>query len=205
MDIYQKIDEIGEYIEQAKVVPVLNQKLLDVDYLMRSLEELYSMIPAEIKEAKELLNQLQQREADSKASANELMEKTKSECTRLMEIARIESRKLIDGHELRLLAEEQAKQIQSETIDEVERVRAETLVELEQMRRESLERARELEDASQHRARESRLVTEQYADEVLTQIEGTLSQISTVSKNCRKYFANQREKDIMTPRAAMNN
>lgn len=205
MDIYQKIDEIGEYIEQARVVPVLNQKLLDVEYLMKSLEELYSMIPADVKEAREFLAQLKQREAQSQAAAQELMNKTKQECTRLMEIARIESQKLIDGHELRQQAEEQAKQIRAQTFEEIEAIRNETLLEIEQIRRESLERARELEEVSHARARELRIETEQYADEVLTQIETTLSQVQAVSKNCRKYFASHREKDIMSPRAAANN
>jgi hypothetical protein len=42
VDIYEKIDEIGQYVEQAKIVPVLKQKMVDASYLMKMLEELYA-------------------------------------------------------------------------------------------------------------------------------------------------------------------
>ena len=76
MSIYDKIDEIGEYIQKAKVVPVLNQKLLDVNYLMRALEELYASIPSEIKEANESRKQLKQQEEQMQTDAEALKEKT---------------------------------------------------------------------------------------------------------------------------------
>ena len=53
MDIFSKLDEIGEYIEQAKNIPMINQKMIDPEYLMRAFEDLYATIPEEIKEARE--------------------------------------------------------------------------------------------------------------------------------------------------------
>ncbi len=203
MDIYEKIDEIGEYIDQAKVIPIINQKLLDVDYLMKSLEELYASVPAEVKQAKEFISKLKEREEELERHAKELMERTKAECERLMTIAQTESRRLIDNHEIRSMAEEQARHIQTQVIEQIEYMRNEAAVEIEQIRRESLDKARELEDAAVKQSRKVRIEADQYADEVLSHIESTLAQIQAIGKNSRKYFVNHREQDILE-RSSMN-
>lgn len=203
MDIYEKIDEIGEYIEQAKVVPVINQKLLDTNYLMKALEELYAMIPTEVKEAKELLVKQKEREEEINNYAKELMDKTRSECEKLMQVAQSESQRLVDRHEIRSKAEEQARYIQGQILEQVEQMRTETALEVDHIRREALGRARELEEAAVNKAREVKLESDLYADEVLGQIENTLTQIHALSKNSRKYFANRREQDVLQ-RASMN-
>jgi hypothetical protein len=203
VDIYEKIDEIGEYIEQAKVIPIINQKLLDIDYLMKSLEELYAAVPAEIKQAKEFIAKLKEREEELERHARELMDRTKAECERIMAIAQSESRRLVDNHEIRSMAEDQARQIQTQVVDQIESMRNDAVIEIEEVRRESLDKARELEDAAIKQARKVRVEADQYADEVLTHIESTLTQIQAISKTSRKYFVNHREHDILE-RSSMN-
>ena len=101
MSIYNKIDEIGEYIQKAKVVPVLNQKLLDVNYLMRALEELYAAIPAEIKEANESLKIIKEQEAQVKEESERMLARAKDECEKMIEMARMEAQRLIDEDEIK--------------------------------------------------------------------------------------------------------
>lgn len=202
-DIYEKIDEIGEYIEQAKVIPVINQKLLDVNYLMRALEELYAAIPAEVKEAREVLRDAKIKQEEIQKQTEELMGKTKKECEKMMTIAQTESRKMVDQHEIRSMAEEQARSIQSQVIEEIERMRDEALQEIEDLRKETLEKARSLEERAMHRAHEIKAGADKYAEDVLNHIDTTVSQIQSVSKSGRKYFIDHSEKDLMGS-ASMN-
>ncbi len=203
MDIFEKLDEIGEYIEQAKVVPILNQKLLDVDYLMKMLEELYAAIPAEIKDAKNILEKQKNREEEIERHAKDLMDKTKAECEKMLTIARTEAQRLVDRHEVRSRAEEEARQIQVQVMEQLEMMRHEAISEIDSLRRESLEKARELEESAMRQSREIKVDADRYADDVLNHIEATLTQIQAISKNSRKYFVNHREEDLLN-KATLN-
>jgi hypothetical protein len=196
-DIYEKIDEIGEYIEQAKVIPVLNQKVLDVNYLMRALEELYASVPAEIKEAREVLRDAKIKQEEIQTQAEELMNKTKRECEKMMAIAQNESHRLVEQHEIRSMAEEQARMIQSQVIEEIEAMRREAFQEIEELRKETLEKARMLEERAMQRAHEIKAGADKYAEDVLNHIDATVAQIQAVSKSGRKYFIEHSEKDLM--------
>jgi DNA anti-recombination protein RmuC len=203
VDIYEKIDEIGQYVEQAKVVPVLKQKMVDAGYLMKMLEELYASIPAEIKEAREVLAKQQDEYERLKKETESLMGRTKSECEKLMTIAQTESQKLVDKHEVRSMAEEQARRIQTEVMEGIERMREEAIREIEEMRHGAFEKIQSLEESASQRAREIKIGADQYAEDVLNHIDATVSQIQSVSKSGRKYFIEHREKDILE-RASLN-
>ncbi len=193
MDIYAKIDELGEYIDQAKVLPIIKEKLLDTDYLMRSLGEIYAAIPAEIKEAKTILSQQKERELAIERHAEELMQKTKEECERLLNLARLEARKLTDEHEIRATAEQQAKAIQEQVLEGIESMRHEAVAELESFREEALEKARALEERALAEAKHIKDSADEYAEEVLARLEETINQMQGIGKNTRKFFTEHRE------------
>jgi hypothetical protein len=197
MDIYSKLDEIGEYIEQTKELPVIKLKLLDKDYLMRSLEELYASIPQEIKEAKDLLAKQKVRQDEIERCARELMDKSKTECEKMLTAAKSESAKLLDQHQLKVLAEEEAKRIRKEVIEEIEAIRRESLAEAEAIRRNSLEQARDLEEKSILKARKIKGDADTYAENIFSHIESNISQIQAINKNGRKFLADLKERDLL--------
>ncbi len=203
MDIYEKIDEIGQYVEQAKIVPVLKQKMVDASYLMKMLEELYASIPAEIKEAREVLAKQNDEYEKIQKESETLLAKTKAECEKLMTIAQTESQRLVDRHEVRSMAEDQARRIQTEVMEEIEMMRQQAIQEIEEMRKLAFDKIQSLEESALHKAREIKIGADQYAEDVLNHIDATVSQIQSVSKSGRKYFIEHRERDIIE-RATMN-
>ncbi len=203
MDIYEKIDEIGQYVEQAKIVPVLKQKMVDASYLMKMLEELYASIPAEIKEAREVLAKQNDEYEKIKKESETLLVKTKTECEKLLTMAQVESQRLVDNHEVRSMAEDQARRIQAEVMEEIELMRQHAIQEIEEMRKHAFDKIQSLEESALHKAREIKIGADQYAEDVLNHIDATVSQIQSVSKSGRKYFIEHREKDILE-RATMN-
>jgi len=203
VDIYEKIDEIGQYVEQAKIVPVLKQKMVDASYLMKMLEELYASIPAEIKEAREVLAKQQDEYEKIKKESETLLAKTTAECEKLMTIAQTESQRLVDKHEVRSMAEDQARRIQTEVMEEIEMMRQQAIQEIEEMRKLAFDKIQSLEESALHKAREIKIGADQYAEDVLNHIDATVSQIQSVSKSGRKYFIEHRERDIIE-RATMN-
>jgi hypothetical protein len=203
VDIYEKIDEIGQYVEQAKIVPVLKQKMVDASYLMKMLEELYASIPAEIKEAREVLAKQNDEYEKIQIESQTLLAKTKAECEKLMTIAQTESQRLVDKHEVRSMAEDQARRIQTEVMEEIEMMRQQAIQEIEEMRKLAFDKIQSLEESALHNAREIKIGADQYAEDVLNHIDATVSQIQSVSKSGRKYFIEHRERDIIE-RATMN-
>lgn len=197
MSIYNKIDEIGEYIQQAQVIPVLNQKLLDTDYLMKCLEELYASIPQEIKDSRDILEKQEAQKADIERNNKELLEKTKSECEKMLQQARNEASRILDENELKNMVEEEARRIKSDVLEEADAIRKEVVSEVDEIRRRSLEHARELEEKARYQAKSIKQDAENYAEEVLNHIDSNLMQIQSVTKNGRKFLSDLKEKDLL--------
>ncbi len=197
MDIYSKIDEIGEYIQKAKTVPWMNQKILDTEYMMRMLEELYASIPQEIKESKTLLEEEQKRRAELDKYAQEMMLKSQAECEKILRAAKEESERILDQDHLKQMVEDEARRIKREVLEEVENLKASAIEEAEQIRRVALEHARELERKSKSRAHKIKTDADQYAEEILNHIESNINEVLSVNKNGRKFLTELKERDVL--------
>ncbi len=197
MSIYNKIDEVGEYIQKAKVVPVLNQKLLDVNYLMRALEELYAAIPAEIKEANESIKAIKEQEIKVKAESENMLERTRQECEKMIHMARMEAQRLIDEDEIKAEALEHAKSVHGQVMAQIEEMKSQSLAEVEHIRKETLEKARDFEERAYEKARQIKYNADRYAEEVLSHIDSSISELQTVSRSTRRFMVEHSEKDIL--------
>ena len=197
MIIYNKIDEVGEYIQKAKVVPVLNQKLLDVNYLMRALEELYAAIPAEIKEANESIKAIKEQEIKVKAESENMLERTRQECEKMIHMARMEAQRLIDEDEIKAEALEHAKSVHGQVMAQIEEMKSQSLAEVEHIRKETLEKARDFEERAYEKARQIKYNADRYAEEVLSHIDSSISELQTVSRSTRRFMVEHSEKDIL--------
>lgn len=199
MDIYSKIDEIGDYINKARNVPWMNQKVLDTEYMMRMLEELYASIPQEIKEAKTVIDEETKRKEELDKYAQEMMNKSQAECERILRAAKEESERILDENHLKQMVEDEARRIKREVLEEVEAIKHQALEEAEGMRRAALEHARELERKSLTRARKIKIDADQYAEEILNHIENNINEVLTINKNGRKFLTELKERDVLEP------
>lgn len=199
MDIYSKIDEIGEYVEKARVVPWVNQKMLDTEYLMRMLEELYASVPQEVKDAKIIKDEEAKRRAELDKYAQEMMTKSQAECERILRAAKEESERILDEDHLKQMVEDEARRIKREVLEEVEAIKHQAIEEAQDMSRAALEHARELERKSMTRARKIKIDADQYAEEILNHIENNINEVLTINKNGRKFLTELKERDILEP------
>jgi len=199
VDIYSKIDEIGDYINKARNVPWMNQKVLDTEYMMRMLEELYASIPQEIKEAKTVIDEETKRKEELDKYAQEMMNKSQAECERILRAAKEESERILDENHLKQMVEDEARRIKREVLEEVEAIKHQALEEAEGMRRAALEHARELERKSLTRARKIKIDADQYAEEILNHIENNINEVLTINKNGRKFLTELKERDVLEP------
>lgn len=197
MSIYNKIDEIGEYIQKAKVVPVLNQKLLDEAYLMKALEELYAAIPAEIKEANESLKAIREQEAAMKVESENMVNRTREECEKMLNMARMEAQRLIDEDEIKAEAQEHAKSMHAEVMTQIEEMKSQSLAEIEHIRKETLEKARDFEEKAFEQAKQIKINADQYAEEVLNHIDQTVTELQQAARSSRRFMVEHSEKDIL--------
>lgn len=197
MSIYNKIDEIGEYIQKAKVVPVLNQKLLDEKYLMKALEELYAAIPAEIKEANENLKVLKEKEEVIKVETQKMIDETQDECQKMLEMARFEAQRLINEDEIKVEAQEYAKSMHAEVMTQIEEMKSQSLAEIEQLRRDTLDRARDFEEKAFEKAKQIKVNADRYAEEVLNHVDNSIAELQAVSRSTRRFMVEHSEKDIL--------
>ena len=203
MSIYDKIDEIGEYIQKAKVVPVLNQKLLDVNFLMKSLEELYAAIPAEIKEANESLKSIREQETAMKDESEKMLARTREECEKMIDMARMEAQRLIDEDEIKTEAQEHAKTMHAEVMAQIEEMKSQSLAEIEHIRKETLEKARDFEEKAFEQAKQIKANADRYAEEVLNHIDNTVAELQAASRSSRRFMVEHSEKDILQ-KASLN-
>jgi cell division septum initiation protein DivIVA len=197
LSIYNKIDEIGEYIQKAKLVPVLNQKLLDVNYLMRALEELYAAIPAEIKEANESIKAIKEQEIKVKAESENMLERTRQECEKMIQMARMEAQRLINEDEIKAEALEHAKSVHGQVMAQIEEMKSQSLAEVEHIRKETLEKARDFEERAYDKARQIKHNADRYAEEVLSHIDSSIAELQAVSRSTRRFMVEHSEKDIL--------
>jgi cell division septum initiation protein DivIVA len=197
LSIYNKIDEIGEYIQKAKVIPVLNQKLLDEGYLMKALEELYAAIPAEIKEANESLKAIREQEISMKAEAESMVNRTREECEKMINMARMEAQRLINEDEIKVEAQEYAKSMHAEVMTQIEEMKSQSLAEIEHLRKETLEKARNFEEQAFEKAKQIRINADHYAEEVLNHIDQTVTELQAASRSSRRFMVEHSEKDIL--------
>lgn len=197
MDIYKKLDEIGEYIEQAKTVPMINQKVIDPEYLMRSFEELYTLIPEEVKEAKKVIADKEQKQTEMEKWSEELKEKTKQECEKMLLKAKEQAEKLLDENSIKKDAENEAKSLFMEFSEQAKRLSKDAEHEAEHIRKEALERARKIEEHALLKAKKIKEDADRYAEQILEYIESdVVKKIDELNSRGKNFFSELREKDL---------
>jgi len=141
MDIMALIDRIEEILDNARGVPLTNNKMVDPDSVYEIVDEIRAQFPDELKQARWIVKERQ-----------EMLEEAEKEANRVLEEARERAQALANEQEVVRLAESQAADI--------------------------LDKARQQE-------REIRLGAEDYADEMLANLEVNLGKLLTAVQRGR--------------------
>jgi len=141
MDIMALIDRIEEAMDSARTVPLMRDRLVDVEKVYEIIDEIRANFPDELKQARWIVKERQ-----------EMLEEAEKEANRVLEEARD---------------------------------RADAMASEQEVVRRANEQAAAVLDAARQSEREIRLGAEDYADEMLANLEVNLGKLLTAVQRGR--------------------
>jgi hypothetical protein len=138
-----------------------------------------------------------EQEIKVKAESENMIERTRQECEKMIHMARMEAQRLIDEDEIKAEALEHAKSVHGQVMAQIEEMKSQSLAEVEHIRKETLEKARDFEERAYEKARQIKYNADRYAEEVLSHIDSSISELQTVSRSTRRFMVEHSEKDIL--------
>ncbi len=126
-DVQGKLDEIITMVETARGKALSGSAaVVDRTALLGALEELRALLPAEMSEARSLLRERDELQAEARSQADELLSQARLEADRTVAAAREERSRLVSESALVVEAERVAAEIEGEAEDEAQRMRDQT-------------------------------------------------------------------------------
>ncbi len=128
------IDDLIEYVESAKAMPLSTNVLIDRDFVLTSLTRLRADLPDELRAARWMVREREAFIARTNEHANEILDKAKAENKRLVSDSYVLAEAVEEANILVRRAEGEARRIRLESEDELER----SLVQVENLMAELL-------------------------------------------------------------------
>jgi len=94
------LQDIEEYITNASRVPLTGKVMVDGDQLLELIDRIHAMMPEEIKQARQVLDQ-----------SDKLLESIENQGKRLLEDARLQAGKMVMENEIVLQAQAEAENV----------------------------------------------------------------------------------------------
>ena len=115
MDLLDRIDEVIAFVENARAVPMSrNNCMFDRSDMVKTLEQLRSEVPVEIRRAEALL-----------AERDKILDAGQREAERIISEGEAEHARLVSANEITVSAEHEATRIVNEAREEAQRLREE--------------------------------------------------------------------------------
>lgn len=115
------IDELIEYVDGAKTMPLSNNALIDRDYVLTSLTRLRAELPDELRAARWMVREREAFIARTNEKAGEIVDKAKAESRRLVSESHILAEAVEEANILVKRAEGEARMIRLKAEDDLER------------------------------------------------------------------------------------
>ena len=182
------LNDLFDEIQNAKSVPLSTEKcIIEREKMLDNIENILSYLPAEMKEAIQIVECRQELLAKAQESANQIVEKAQQEYAQMSEKMRAdaESAKVKTREEARRVLEEAHK-------------KAQELVTQEAVYQEAQKQAQELLDATKRKIEELKKVSNQYMVESLKETEEAVAAALKNVQATRAKFDNM----VATPKKA---
>ncbi|MDD2569414.1 MAG: hypothetical protein PHQ49_07205 [Clostridia bacterium] len=89
IDINDVLKEMEDYLETASRVPLMSKVLVDGDYLLELIDKIHAIMPEEMKQAKQVLEQ-----------SDKLLESIESQGKKMLEDAKLQAGRMITETEI---------------------------------------------------------------------------------------------------------
>ncbi|MBD2296227.1 DivIVA domain-containing protein [Anabaena sphaerica FACHB-251] len=174
VDILQELNRIEDIVLAGLEIPLVGRTLINENKLLEQLDFVRVSLPSVFQEAAELLQHKEEIMLEAEEYGQQVVEAAQAKRAQILADSDIIRQAEREAEQLRRKVQQECDTMMQETLAEIERKRRACMQELEEMRQTAIAQAQEIEDGA-----------DQYADNVLENIEQDLQEMLRIITNGR--------------------
>lgn len=175
LDIQAALDQLEDLILSSPNLPLTGKTLVDEEQLVQQLDLIRLNLPDAFAQAKEIVRQRQEIIAEAEDYAEEIAARAEQRAEQIMDELGIVRQAELEAQQVRADVRQECEALQDKTLQEIEQLHQKAKQDLARMRNDAI--------AEQDAIRQG---ADEYADEVLADIEHRLSDMLDVIHNGRE-------------------
>jgi cell division septum initiation protein DivIVA len=175
VDIQEELNHLEEMILSSVRIPLTGRTLIDEEKLLDQLDFIRLSLPAVFQEAMAILEQKEGILLEAEEYGQQVVEAAQAKRAQILAESEIIRQAQQEAEKLQRQVQQECEAMMQETLTEIERKRRACLQELEEMRQLAIAQAQEIENGA-----------DEYADNVLENIEQDLQQMLRIITNGRQ-------------------
>ncbi|QYX31791.1 DivIVA domain-containing protein [Sphaerospermopsis torques-reginae] len=174
VDILQELNRLEDMILAGLQIPLTGRTLIDEDKVLEQLDFVRVSLPSVFQEAAELLQNKEEIMLEAEEYGQQVVEAAQAKRAQILADSDIIRQAERETEQLRRKVQQECDAMMQDTLAEIERKKRACMQELEEMRQNAIAQAQEIEDGA-----------DQYADNVLENIEQDLQEMLRIITNGR--------------------
>ncbi|MBD2570482.1 DivIVA domain-containing protein [Anabaena lutea] len=174
VDIQQELNRLEDMVLSSLRIPLTGRTLIDEEKLLEQLDFVRLSLPSVFQEAAELLQHKEEIMLEAEEYGQQVVEAAQAKRAQILAESDIIRQAEREAEQLRRKVQQECDAMMQDTEAEIERKRRACMQELEEMRQSAIAQAQEIEDGA-----------DQYADNVLENIEQDLQEMLRIITNGR--------------------
>ncbi|QXE23562.1 hypothetical protein B6N60_02252 [Richelia sinica FACHB-800] len=175
VDLQQELNRLEDMILSSLRIPLTGRTLVEEDKLLEQLDFIRLSLPSVFQEAAEILAQKDEILLEAEEYGQQVVEAAQAKRAQILAESDIVRQAEWEADQMRRKVQQECEAMMQETLAENDRQRRALQQELEEMRQAAIAQAKEIEDGA-----------DQYADNVLENIEDNLKEMLRVVTNGRQ-------------------
>ncbi|QIZ70954.1 ATP synthase F0 subunit B [Oxynema aestuarii] len=174
VDIQRELNRLEEMILDSPRIPFSRRTLIDEEQLLDQLDVVRLNLPAAFNQVEEIIRQKEEILLQAEQYAQEILEAAEQRASEILDEMGIVRQAKLEADRLRQQVQQDCERAREQTLSEIDHLRRQTQQEIEDMRRNAIAECEAIEKGA-----------DEYADRVLGNIEGQLSDMLRVIRNGR--------------------
>ncbi len=175
LDIQQELNRLEEIILSGLRIPLTRRTLIDEDKVLEQLDFIRLSLPSVFQETVVILDQKEEILLEAEEYGQQVVEAAQAKRAQILAESDIIRQAEREAEQLRRKVQQECDAMMQETLAEIDRKRRASQQELEEMRQTAIAQAQEIEDGA-----------DEYADNVLENIEQDLKEMLRIITNGRQ-------------------
>jgi cell division septum initiation protein DivIVA len=175
LDIQRALDRLEEKIIDNPRIPFIRRTLIDEDEILAQVDFIRVSLPVAIQRAEDLI-----------ATQQAIIQQAENQAAEVRAIAQQKADQMIAQTEIVRQAEAEANQIRRQLENDCRKMRQQTISELEQMQQTAYQELEQLRQITLAECDEIQAGADDYADQVLNNLENQLQNMLEIIQNGRR-------------------